>query len=376
MTPPEGESSRTVHLPGRWLLLGALPLVLVVAGFFFWRTVHGGPASPATEGPAAAGVLALLPTEASGTGEPSLPSSPWSSGASTAIRRIIDPHTVKPDRPSEAVTNYTVQSGDTVFGIADQVKLKPTTIYWANFDTLMGGMLSPGQVLRIPPVDGIYYKWQEGDTFLDVATRFKVSVEDILNFAGNNLDPLNPQVLPGDFVMIPGGVSASVNWAGPLSVTENVSYNTFLGPNGCGGTVSASPGSGNWVWPAPYDTSHLLSGNNFSSWHPGVDIMELAGWPIKAADGGVVIYAGGSDVGYGNLVVINHLDGWQTYYAHLSRVDVACGVQVVGGEQIGLAGSTGNSTGPHLHFEMHYNPNSRTVLGAAVDPHTIFNIIP
>lgn len=250
MTPPEGASSRTVHRPGRWLLLGALPLVLVVAGFFFWRTVHGGPGSPATEGAPAAGLEALLPTEASATDEPSLPSSPWSSVASTTIRRIIDPHTVKPDRPSEAVTNYTVQSDDTVFGIANQLGLKPTTIYWANYDTLMGGVLSPGQVLKIPPVDGIYYKWQEGDTFQDVATRFKVSIEDIVNFAGNNLDPLNPQVLPGDFVMIPGGVSATVNWAGPLNVTESVNYSAGLGPNSCG-SLSGSPGRGNWAWPAP-----------------------------------------------------------------------------------------------------------------------------
>lgn len=369
MTPPEGASSRTVHRPGRWLLLGALPLVLVVAGFFFWRTVHGGPGSPATEGAPAAGLEALLPTEASATDEPSLPSSPWSSVASTTIRRIIDPHTVKPDRPSEAVTNYTVQSDDTVFGIANQLGLKPTTIYWANYDTLMGGVLSPGQVLKIPPVDGIYYKWQEGDTFQDVATRFKVSIEDIVNFAGNNLDPLNPQVLPGDFVMIPGGVSATVNWAGPLNVTESVNYSAGLGPNSCG-SLSGSPGRGNWAWPAPADSSHLLSGNNFSSWHPGVDMMELEHWPIVAADTGVVAYVGWSPVGYGNLVVIDHLNGWTTRYAHLeAQLMVRCGDQVVGGQQIGWADSTGNSTGPHLHFEMRYN-------GSPVDPHTYYNIIP
>jgi murein DD-endopeptidase MepM/ murein hydrolase activator NlpD len=302
---------------------------------------------------------------------PSPASSLSSSGDSSALHPIIDLHTVKPKRPNDAITFYTVQQGDSVFSIATQLGLKPTTIAWANIGALMAGagMISPGQILRIPPLDGVYYQWQAGDTLQDVATRFNVSVEAILSFPSNNLNPLNPQVLPGDYVMVPGGTSSTVNWAGPTSVTEDVSYNTFLGPNGCGGSKTGSPGSGAWVWPAPYDTSHLLSGNNFSSWHPGVDILELLGWPIKAADRGVATYAGWSIVGYGNLVVINHLNGWETYYAHLSVVDVACGDQVVGGQQIGSAGSTGNSTGPHLHFEMHYN-------GSPVDPHTIYNIIP
>jgi murein DD-endopeptidase MepM/ murein hydrolase activator NlpD len=372
VTPPEGASSRTVHLPGRWLLLGALPLVLVVAGFFFWRTVHGGPASPATEGAPAAGLGALLPTEASATDEPSLPSSPWSSVASTTIRRIIDPHTVKPDRPSEALTSYTVQSGDSIFSIAQQLNLKPETIAWANIDSLSagGGMISPGQVLRIPPLDGVYYEWKVTDTLQDVATRFKVSVDDILSFAGNNLDPLNPQVLPGDFIMIPGAVSATINWSGAQNVTESTAYDAGLGGAACP-LGKGTPGDvHNWVWPAPADSSHLLSGNNYiPSWHPGVDIMESYHSTVVAASAGVVAYAGWSDVGYGNLVVIDHLNGWSTRYAHLDVILVGCDAQVWGGTPIGLAGTTGNSTGVHLHFEMRYN-------GSPVDPHTYYNIIP
>lgn len=366
----QGDSPR-VAIPWRWLLLGALPLVLVVAGFLFWQQLHHASASSTTESSPAAPAAVLLPTETNPMGLPSAVSGTSASGNSAAIRPIIELHTAKPSRPNDAITTYTVQQGDSVFSIAGQLGLKPTTIAWANISALMAGagMLSPGQVLKIPPLDGVYYQWQAGDTLPDVANRFGVSVESILSFPSNNLNPLNPQILPGDYIMVPGGTSSTVNWAGPVSVTENVSYNTFLGPNGCGGTTTGSPGTGAWVWPAPDDTSHLLSGNNFSSWHPGVDILELLGWPIEAADKGVVTYAGWSVVGYGNLVIINHLDGWETYYAHLNYVGVECGVQVVGGEEIGTAGTTGNSTGPHLHFEMHYN-------GSPVDPHTIYQIIP
>jgi murein DD-endopeptidase MepM/ murein hydrolase activator NlpD len=368
MTSPSEGASRTRDAWPRWILLGALGLALVAAGVMYWRGRPAGQAHPALAGSPAAPAQVLLPTETLPTSaaDPARSLSP----ASLAIRRVIDLHTEKPDRPSETITEYTVQSGDSVFSIAQQVGLKPTTIYWANYDLLIAGagQLSPGQTLKIPPVDGIYYKWQAGDTLQDVATRFKVTVEAIVNFAGNNLDPLNPQVLPGDFIMIQGGASAAVNWAGPVYATENVNY-AGLGSFTCSSHLAGNPGAGNWVWPAPSDTSHLLSGNNFSSWHPGVDILELLGWPILAADRGVVAYAGWSAVGYGNLVVINHLNGWETRYAHLSEIDVQCGDDVVGGQRIGFAGSTGNSTGPHLHFEMRYN-------GSPVDPHTYYNIIP
>ena len=89
--------------------------------------------------------------------------------------------------------------------------------------------------------------------------------------------------------------------------------------------------------------------------HPAIDIGGQIGNAIYAADSGVVVYAGWSDYGYGYLIVIDHGNGWQSAYAHLSAVGVVCGQSVFQGSVIGGLGSTGNSTGPHLHFELVYN---------------------
>jgi murein DD-endopeptidase MepM/ murein hydrolase activator NlpD len=106
-----------------------------------------------------------------------------------------------------------------------------------------------------------------------------------------------------------------------------------------------------FVWPT---TEHYLSGFDYSpeTNHFGIDIAGQMGNPIFAADNGVVVYAGWNDYGYGEMIVIDHGSGWQTLYAHLSQVNVSCGQEVMKGDVIGLMGSTGKSTGPHLHFEM------------------------
>ena len=118
----------------------------------------------------------------------------------------------------------------------------------------------------------------------------------------------------------------------------------------CEGTFIAPRGSGAFVWPTDV---HALSGRNFSwRWHPGLDLYALSGDPIYAVDAGVVVYAGWNSWGYGNMVVIDHGNGWHTLYAHFSEINVSCGQAVEQGAVIGLAGSTGYSTGPHLHFEM------------------------
>jgi murein DD-endopeptidase MepM/ murein hydrolase activator NlpD len=112
-------------------------------------------------------------------------------------------------------------------------------------------------------------------------------------------------------------------------------------------------GSGGFVWPA---NAHYLSGNNYWSGHLGIDIAAGLGDPVYAADGGVTVFAGWSNWGYGNMVVIDHGNGWQTLYAHLRDTGVLskCGESVVQGQLIGWAGSTGNSSGPHLHFELNF----------------------
>jgi murein DD-endopeptidase MepM/ murein hydrolase activator NlpD len=108
-------------------------------------------------------------------------------------------------------------------------------------------------------------------------------------------------------------------------------------------------GSGKFIWPSVYQA---LSGGSFREGHPGIDLSTPAGTPVYAADAGLVIFAGWTGVGYGNTVVIDHGNGYRTLYGHLSQVSTYCGAKVQAGKLIGLSGSTGNSTGPHLHFEV------------------------
>jgi murein DD-endopeptidase MepM/ murein hydrolase activator NlpD len=120
----------------------------------------------------------------------------------------------------------------------------------------------------------------------------------------------------------------------------------------CPGGYSGAVGGGTFIWPSE---AHNLSGYDFSDIHHGIDIRAGMGAPIYATDAGVVVYAGWNDFGYGNLVVIDHGNGWQSVYGHLSQWNVSCGQSVYQGLLIGLAGSTGRSSGAHLHFELRYN---------------------
>lgn len=107
--------------------------------------------------------------------------------------------------------------------------------------------------------------------------------------------------------------------------------------------------TGEFLWPSPYQA---LSGGDFTESHPGLDLSAPSGSPVYAADNGLVLFAGWSGLGYGNAILIDHGNGYQTLYAHLSQVSTVCGTRVEKGRLIGLSGSTGNSSGPHLHFEV------------------------
>jgi len=125
-----------------------------------------------------------------------------------AIGREIQIKTNIPaDKPRYQPEDYRVVHGDSIFAIAESFKLKPETILWANYDVLQDDphSLKPGQILTIPPTDGIYYQWKENDTLDGVASEFKTSVDDILNYPGNDIDLTNPKVDSGSWVMVPGG---------------------------------------------------------------------------------------------------------------------------------------------------------------------------
>jgi LysM repeat protein len=272
------------------------------------------------------------------------------------ISRSVVYNTSRSDGSSFYVITYEVQAGDSLFKIAEDFGLEPETVLWANDETLGGNvdMIEIGMVLIIPPVDGVYYLWQEGDTLDEVAKEFEVSKEVIVNWPGNSFPDLtNPVVVPGTYVMIPGGVGDFQSWVVPVIASGDSGVSTtVLGPGGCTGNYGVGAGTGSFVWPTPI---HSLVGNDYWAGHLGVDLAAGDGLPIYAADSGVVIFSGWANGGYGNMIMIDHGNGYQTLYAHLASVISGCGAHVGKGQTIGIGGNTGNSTGPHLHFEVRYN---------------------
>ena len=268
--------------------------------------------------------------------------------------------TTIPSRPQTEIITYTVKSGDTLFSIAEQYKIQPATLLWGNFDVLEDNphLLKPGQVLNVLPVDGTYYQWKDGDSLESVASFFKTKPEAILEFTGNDIDlteinQKNSGIEPGKWIVVPGGKRAIKDWGPPAISRSNPASARTYGPGSCGAIYEGAVGTQNFLWPT---VNHFISGYNYDPVvHPAIDIGGNVGDAVFASDSGVVVYAGWSNFGYGYLIVIDHGFGWQTAYAHLSAIGVSCGQSVFRGGVIGAVGSTGNSTGAHLHFELSYN---------------------
>ena len=276
------------------------------------------------------------------------------------IPRLAQAHTTIPSRPRQDVVKYTVEDGDTVFGISEKFGLKPQTVLWGNYYVLLDDphALKAGQVLNILPVDGTYHEWQEGEGLNGVASYYGVKPEDIIDYPTNNLDPVTigdftaPNIKPGTWLIVPGGERQFVSWSAPLGVTrENAAYARVLGAGACDPVNGGAVGFGTFVWPA---NKHYLSGFDYSpeSNHWGLDIAGNGGEGAYATDAGVIVYAGWNDYGYGNMVMVDHGNGFQSLYAHLSEIYVGCGQSVGQGDAIGAIGSTGRSSGAHLHFEI------------------------
>jgi murein DD-endopeptidase MepM/ murein hydrolase activator NlpD len=339
-------------------LLTALAVVtalLLAAHRFLLRDAVNPNAAVAMGGEAeAASIATEAPSEVTLSAAMPLPA------LETNITRKVLLHTTIPNRPRTDVITYTVQSGDSLFSIASQFGIKPETVLWGNYETLQNNphLLKVGQVLNILPVDGTYYQWNEGDRLSQVAEFFKVDPQAILSYPGNHLDLTqansdNPGIEPGTWIIVPGGKRALVDWGPPAITRSNPASARFYGPGFCGAIYEGAVGTGTFLWPT---TEHFISGNPYDpSFHPAIDIAGQLGNPVYATDSGVIVFAGWSNFGYGNLVVIDHGNGWQSAYAHLNSISVLCGQSVFQGSTIGTLGSTGNSTGPHLHFELIYN---------------------
>ncbi|HCU81132.1 MAG TPA: hypothetical protein DGN60_08220 [Chloroflexi bacterium] len=284
----------------------------------------------------------------------SIVSYPEGSVFSDQITRTINLRTHIPSRPRQEVITYTVRSGDTLFGISEKYGITPETILWSN-SILKDDphLLRPDQELLISPVTGVVRVVHADDTVDGLASVYRADAEDIINWPGNNLDPDNPDLIKDSVIVVPGGERDFVQWTVPrIARAKRNPLPTGAGPGACtGGYQGGAVGSGSFIWPA---SNRYLSGYNYSGYHPAIDIAAGLGAPIYASDSGVVVFAGWSNWGYGYMVVVDHGNGWQTLYSHLSQWNVNCGQSVYQGNVLGLSGSTGNSTGPHLHFEINY----------------------
>ncbi len=275
------------------------------------------------------------------------------------ILRAADIHTSIPTRSRIEVLTYTVEQGDSLFAIAENFGLKPETILWGNFETLADNphTLQPGQKLNILPVNGTFHKWREGESLHRVAEYYGVDPLEIVQYPGNKLDIYdfdldNPSFEIGQMLIVPGGERELVDYGPPAITRDNPATASTYGPGHCGAIYTGAVGVGVFLWPT---AERWLSGYDYNpSIHPAIDIAGRTGNQIWASDSGVVVYSGWSNYGYGNLLVIDHGNGWQTLYAHLNNVFVGCGQSVFQGDVIGALGSTGNSSGPHLHFELIY----------------------
>ena len=276
------------------------------------------------------------------------------------IPRLADVHTTIPSRPRQEVIKYTVIEGDTIFGIAEKFGLKPETILWGNYYVLLDDphALQPDQELNILPVDGTYHEWQVGEGLNGISQYYGVAPEEIINYAANNLDPTaigdfaNPNIQPGTWLVVPGGRREFIAWSAPLGVTrENPASARVLGPGACDPISGGAVGFGAFIWPA---NNHHLSGFDYApnANHWGIDIAGNDGEAVFATDAGVVVYAGWNNYGYGNMIMVDHGNNFQSLYAHLSGISVGCGQSVGQGDLIGAIGNTGRSTGSHLHFEI------------------------
>ena len=344
-----GESALRAAMLGATTLV-LLGVVLVMGNFYV--SAGGGSAAALAPSPTPLGVQATeVVAPALAKVDPS--------ANSDGIARSASLHTIRPAKPRTGLTTYVVQAGDNLFSVAEKFGLKPESVLWGNRYTLGDDphTIIPGQDLIILPVDGTVHRWSAGEGLNGVADYYHVTPEAIINFPANGLNPAtigdyaNPNITPGTLLIIPGGYGEFTDWRTPRITRDDPAVALNVGPGACTSSYDGILGTQNFTWPLP---DHVLSGYDYSpeANHFGIDIAGTMGESVYAADNGIVVYAGWNDWGYGEMVVIDHGGGWQTLYAHLSTVAVTCGQEVYRGDTIGTVGDTGNSIGPHLHFEL------------------------
>lgn len=265
-----------------------------------------------------------------------------SNGASShiinAVRVIPESESGDSLEPTRTkIIDYVVEQGDSTGKIAQKFGLKTNTILLAN-DLSSRSIIRPGQTLRILPVDGIAYKVKKGDTILQLAKKYKADTEEIFEMNGLSDETW---LRIGEELILPDATPPSVI---PTVRRITPSIKNVFTPPSAADTSSNS----RLLWP----TAARRITQYFSWRHRGLDIAGPMQTPIFASADGTVTYSGWNSGGYGNMIIIDHGGGLYTRYGHATRNLVKSGDQVKRGDVIQLMGSTGRSTGPHLHFEV------------------------
>lgn len=250
---------------------------------------------------------------------------------------VMAANTLISDLPKGEITEYRVVEGDTLSSIAQKFGVSLDTIIWEN-NLKSVNAIKPNQILKILPGTGIRYKVTRGETIYSIAKKLQVNAQNIIDYPFNSFaNDETFSLIAGQEIFVPDGIK-------PREVVIDRTY--------IARTVAPIPGvvgEGNFMWP----TSGYIS-QRYSWYHQAVDIASGGGPAIVASQGGTVTTAGWSGGGYGNFVVIDHGNGYRTLYAHMASnsIVVSAGQKVSQGQKLGIMGSTGRSTGPHLHFEV------------------------
>jgi murein DD-endopeptidase MepM/ murein hydrolase activator NlpD len=290
---------------------------------YFWR--KQAPSVGSTPGATSAPQVQSSPGESAHADEPQTTLTPISQPTEGRARPNATP------TPQKVIT-YTVREGDSLWSIAARFGLDVDTLRWSNEDLARNpDLLSVGQELTILPVKGAYHTVQEGETVDAIALAYGVRPTVIMEYPLNDLQPPY-RLKEGQKLVIPGG-RRELHWPTPV----------------------LSPGSP-FAWPVAGEITQ-----GYSEKHPALDLGAPYGSPVYAAKAGTVTHSGWARTGYGYTVILDHGEGVQSLYSHMKGAWVTVRQKVERGQLIGEVGSTGHSTGPHVHFEIRVD-------GERVDP--------
>lgn len=256
--------------------------------------------------------------------------------------------TDRSDKPRDKVITYTVQKGDTVSTVAKKFGISTDTVKWAS--DLDSDNIAVGDTLKIMPVSGILHKVSKGDTVYTIAKKYDTNAQKIVEFPFNEFaNPETFSLVEGQELIVPDGIKPDVSDSQRTVIKQQLQQSYLAVGN------APAVAAGSFAFPVPGNTGI----SQYASWyHMALDITAPIGTPVYAAHSGTVtrVSLGTWDSGYGNNVWISDGQGTETHYAHMSSVSVSVGQSVSGGRSVlGLSGNTGNSTGPHMHFEIRKN---------------------